>query len=126
MRYRRFIDCFTHFDPRKTGAISKDMFGCGVQALGMFVQSSDLERIFTHLDKGEKGFIDYNDFTAMKDEPEPLSPIKARSGLTRIAASPGYSNAELRSSYSGHGSIHSGRSDIPRHFNLDVTYGKPV
>ena len=41
MRYRRFIDCFTHFDPRKTGTISKDMWCCGVQALGMFVGKED-------------------------------------------------------------------------------------
>ena len=60
-------------------------------------------------------------------EAEPISPVKSRNpGLMRVAGSPAMrSSSELQSVLSGHGSVTS-ESDIPKHFNLAVTYGKPV
>ena len=37
VKYKRFLDCFQHFDPRKTGIVTEEMFISGIQALGMFI-----------------------------------------------------------------------------------------
>ena len=67
-RFKTFSPAFRYFDLKQNNRIEFTEFTKGLEGLKIKVSTADQLMVFNHLDKGGKGFIDYQDFCNLSDE----------------------------------------------------------
>lgn len=67
-RFKTFSPAFRYFDRNFNNRISFTEFTKGLEGLKVKMSAKDQLQVFHHLDKGQKGFIDYQDFCNLSDE----------------------------------------------------------
>ena len=67
-RFKNFSPAFRWFDVNFNNRVSFNEFIIGMEALKVKLPSKDIMLIFNYLDKGTKGYINYQDFTGLAEE----------------------------------------------------------
>ena len=67
-RFATFSPAFRYFDTNSNNRISFTEFTKGLEGLKVKMSAKDQLMVFQHLDQGQKGYIDYQDFCNLSDE----------------------------------------------------------
>ena len=67
-RFKTFSPAFRYFDRNFNNRIAFTEFTKGLEGLKVKMSAKDQLLVFQHLDQGQKGFLDYQDFCNLSDE----------------------------------------------------------